>query len=874
MWLLSTTNATLCLFEDKKIPEYAILSHVWRDGEQSFQDVMAITTRYTQGYVNPGVHPNLSAKIRGFCTFAHNAGYRWIWIDTCCIDKSSSADLSEALNSMYSWYANADMCFALLDDVRGEEDPRTPLSTFRRSSWFTRGWTLQELLAPHSVVFLSSQWQSVGTNHSLADVIERITGIDQDILTHKRPLSSVSVARRMSWASRRQTRRVEDRAYSLMGIFNVYMPTVYGEGARAFTRLQEEILRQLSDQSIFVWGPLIDINHEDTTRRIFERPLSPSTYRSRISSVGHHSLQGLLALSPADFANSANIRPVAFSELSEALGIQMLVPVYHPTCGGLRIQMPIIVDWEASNRGPLVAESSVSLSFAVLACKDAQGKLVILYLRKESGEANAFSVGVPTKRRYFRTALWDWRAHRPRHAEVLDVYVTHRRQEAHLPLWFPIYQFSVGPNPPSYGTTSIFFFFPAWVLSRLQQAGFVPVQNMVGFALQPLRTSDGHSVELQRQGDSRGEEETVSSLLLWGMGVGNSGGATGTYITVSFGLGCGCPQTNTMGDIWVSCKVNDAEASHSASSTALPARCSRSHLSQNFSEKTFRRGAYLIQCRIVPWCGYPMRSNSLASCQYLADISVLDSSLEWGTSLQLRDDTPLVLPTFSTVSAPPSVPAAGSSTSGGVAMRPPQAALPLRQSWSSNFFPEQTVVTFDERPQLLHSISTPSPEFHGVPQSTPATPYPEMTPLPSHHSLSQPSSTLLDALALTSTGPATHTRPVIPPQYPHSTEVYPSTGQFHHPANFHPPQPGYQLLHQLPIVPRPRRDSLETQTSDSSDGSSALSFHTPNRSPERRLSYDDPGPPPPLPPRPNFSNPHSRSTYRPPTPLHRQLDSR
>ncbi|KAI0675928.1 heterokaryon incompatibility protein-domain-containing protein [Trametes maxima] len=870
MWLLSTTNPTLRFFEDNEIPQYAILSHVWRGGEQSLQEVMAIVARSAQGYGDPGVHPNLSAKIRGFCTFADNAGYKWVWIDTCCIDKSSSAELSEALNSMYSWYANADMCYALLDDVHGEEDPRSPSSTFRRSSWFTRGWTLQELLAPHSVIFLSSHWQSIGTNHSLADVIERITGIDHDILTHKRPLSSVSVARRMSWASRRKTRRIEDRAYSLMGIFNVYMPTVYGEGARAFTRLQEEILKQLSDQSIFVWGPLIDINHEDTTKRMFERPLSPGTYRSRITSAGHRSLQGLLAHSPEDFANSANIHPVPFNELSEALGTNMLVPVYHPTCGGLRIQMPIIEDWDASNRGPLVVGSSVSLSFAVLACKDAQGKLVILYLRKESREADAFSIGVPTKRRYFRTALWDWRAHRPRRAEVLDVYVMHCRQEAPLLPYFPIHQFSVGPNSRSYGSTSIFFFFPAWVLSRLQQAGFVPVQNVAGFALQPLRTSDGHSVELRRQGHSLGEE-TVSSLLLYGLGVGNSGGTSGTYIAVSFGLGCGqCPQTNTMQDIWVSCKVNDVEAPHSGSisSTRFPAVCSRSHLSHDLSEKSFRRGTYLIQCRIAPWCGYPMRSNAIASCQYLADIRILDSSAEWSTSLQLRDDTPLVPPTFATFPTPPSVPAVG-PLAPTAAMLPPQAAPRLHPSWSSSHSLDHTVVTFDERPQLLHSVSPSSPEFRGVPQLAPNAPYPSITPLTSPaaagYHLLHPSSTSLDAL--TSTGPSTHTGRVIPSQRPYITEVDPSSSQFRYPGNY-PYQPSYQRPYQLPIVPRPRRDSSETQASGSSSGSSALSFHTPSRSPERPLPYDDPGPPPPLPPRPGPSNfPHPRSRYRPPTPL-------
>ncbi|EIW58446.1 HET-domain-containing protein, partial [Trametes versicolor FP-101664 SS1] len=253
MWLLRVDDATLHQYQEgKALPPYAILSHVWRGEEQSFQDVKTLSsaTTHNMGSTFP---QGLSPKILDFCVYARKRGYKWVWIDTCCIDKTSSAELSEALNSMYSYYAKADICFALLDDIRGDEDPREVTSTFRKSSWFKRGWTLQELLAPHAVIFLSPLWQPIGTNHALADVIEQITNIDQAVLTHQLPLREVSVARRMSWASQRETTRIEDRAYSLMGIFNVFMPTVYGEGVRAFIRLQEEILKQLSDQSIFAW---------------------------------------------------------------------------------------------------------------------------------------------------------------------------------------------------------------------------------------------------------------------------------------------------------------------------------------------------------------------------------------------------------------------------------------------------------------------------------------------------------------------------------------------------------------------------------------------------------------------------------------------
>ncbi|KAI9062594.1 HET-domain-containing protein [Trametes sanguinea] len=328
MWLLNTFDGTLRFFEPGAIPPYAILSHVWRRGqEQSFQEVMTLTSAIPVPG-DYGLPRGLSPKLWGFCDFARNRGYRWVWVDTCCIDKTSSAELSEALNSMFSWYANADMCYALLDDIHSDEDPRAEMSSFRRSQWFTRGWTLQELLAPRTVVFVSLEWQSVGSNFALCDVIADITGIDEGVLLRRLSIDSISVARRMSWASKRQTSRVEDRAYSLMGMFGVNMSTVYGEGTRAFTRLQEEILKQLPDQTIFVWGT--------TSNAIYDAPLSSDLYRSHISREPVRSKQGLLARSPEDFESSGNIRPIPFNRLSDALGIDVPVPGYAFSCPSSR----------------------------------------------------------------------------------------------------------------------------------------------------------------------------------------------------------------------------------------------------------------------------------------------------------------------------------------------------------------------------------------------------------------------------------------------------------------------------------------------------------------------------------------------------------
>ncbi|KAI0326717.1 hypothetical protein GY45DRAFT_66639 [Cubamyces sp. BRFM 1775] len=180
-------------------------------------------------------------KVRNCCVLVAKHGYRWIWNDACCIDKISSTDLSEAINSMFMWYAKSDVCYAYLYDVP-DNDRYEAGSPFYNSRWFTRGWTLQELVAPTAVVFVSQDWIVLGTKTELVHHLHAITGIDAAILLRRRELAEVSIARKMSWASYRVTTKVEDEAYSLMGIFGVNMPTIYGEGRAAFYRLQEEIM--------------------------------------------------------------------------------------------------------------------------------------------------------------------------------------------------------------------------------------------------------------------------------------------------------------------------------------------------------------------------------------------------------------------------------------------------------------------------------------------------------------------------------------------------------------------------------------------------------------------------------------------------------
>jgi hypothetical protein len=264
MWLLNTASAKLQWYQfdlsrdygqsyilSLRRKEYAILSHVWGENEDTFEQVrnlvdLPIDNRWQC----------VSAKVRNCCRYAAGLGFEWVWIDTCCIDKSSSAELSEAINSMYQWYEEAALCIAFLADLEDVDISRQfqPYDAFRRSNWFTRGWTLQELVAPRNVVFVSSNWKRLGTKAGLADSLERRTGIDIDVLCCRRALMEVSVARRISWASGRQTTRVEDEAYSLMGLFQIHMPIINCEGRAAFRRLQEEILRHCSDHTLFAWS--------------------------------------------------------------------------------------------------------------------------------------------------------------------------------------------------------------------------------------------------------------------------------------------------------------------------------------------------------------------------------------------------------------------------------------------------------------------------------------------------------------------------------------------------------------------------------------------------------------------------------------------
>jgi Heterokaryon incompatibility protein (HET) len=233
-------NLNLEEYDDNNIPHYAILSHTWgADGEEViFKDLMEDTGKDKAGY----------KKIKFCRNKAASDSLQHFWVDTCCIDKSSSAELTEAINSMYRWYQHADKCYVYLSDVSSSGDATNANSStttweaaFRRSRWFRRGWTLQELIAPASVEFFSQEGDRLGDKRSLEQTILEITEIPVKALRGA-PLADFEVEERMSWASHRDTKKQEDGAYSLLGLFDIHMPLIYGEGGeKAFVRLREEI---------------------------------------------------------------------------------------------------------------------------------------------------------------------------------------------------------------------------------------------------------------------------------------------------------------------------------------------------------------------------------------------------------------------------------------------------------------------------------------------------------------------------------------------------------------------------------------------------------------------------------------------------------
>ncbi|KAL9105636.1 MAG: hypothetical protein Q9227_009215, partial [Pyrenula ochraceoflavens] len=253
-------------------PRYAILSHRWYDEEIKLEDLPSL--HQLRGDKLAPKMPS-AKKVEMFCKTAQQRGYSYAWMDTCCIAQRDPAELSTAINSMYSWYKDAAACFVYLSDFdsrgylshRDEEGNEQVLECTNptQSCWFTRGWTLQELVASKNVEFFDRNWIPIGNKTSEKAAFEKtkkigvqdvsnVTGIDRRVLMGHQPVGAMSIANRMSWFHNRTTTVPEDSAYCLLGIFGVNMPLLYGEGSeRAFHRLQEEIMKYSDDHSLFAW---------------------------------------------------------------------------------------------------------------------------------------------------------------------------------------------------------------------------------------------------------------------------------------------------------------------------------------------------------------------------------------------------------------------------------------------------------------------------------------------------------------------------------------------------------------------------------------------------------------------------------------------
>lgn len=251
-------------------PPYAILSHVWGSEEVCLQDWQLGVKQDSEGH----------QKVLGTCELALQDGIDYVWVDTCCIDKTNHFELSQAINSMCAWYRDAEVCYVLLSDLdvqveersaqqanhgctQEDQDPDADSGTHRMSSaeeatfvdsrYFKRGWTLQEMLAAKVVQFFAADGTYLGNLRNLANVVWAATGIDTLLLNGMKSLDDCSIPEKVSWAAGRSTTKVGDRAYSLLRLLEVSMDLCYGDGIQEFVRLQKEILEQAQGIQVLAW---------------------------------------------------------------------------------------------------------------------------------------------------------------------------------------------------------------------------------------------------------------------------------------------------------------------------------------------------------------------------------------------------------------------------------------------------------------------------------------------------------------------------------------------------------------------------------------------------------------------------------------------
>ncbi|KAI0862608.1 heterokaryon incompatibility protein-domain-containing protein [Xylaria cubensis] len=401
MRLIHTSSFMLKEF-NKKIPPYTILSHTWRGNNGDHEVTFAEYEKFAAellACVNPKSFANLKNKypyldkILGACKIAKAFKMEYLWVDTCCIDKSKSAELNESINSMFSWYERATMCFVYLDDYMPNDKQHLDIAAFRHCRWFKRVWTLQELLAPQVAYFYDKSWGFIGDKSYLGPLLSDITRIETDFLEKRVSIQAASVAKRMSWAAGRKATREEDKAYSLLGIFGVNMPLIYGERSKSFIRLQEEILKEIDDHSIFAWKEDVKKRREAVVTKCgvsnCESPacdvsvcanprcqngtctirggLGPDESNRNRWSAGRQ-IRGLFATSPDDFANSGNVTSFSGTKTKEG----------HITITNRGIYMP-------SMRSS-VSEHEKDIPVLVLNCVDHGSDPIAIYLHHEAGD--------------------------------------------------------------------------------------------------------------------------------------------------------------------------------------------------------------------------------------------------------------------------------------------------------------------------------------------------------------------------------------------------------------------------------------------------------------------------------------------------------
>ncbi|KAF1951964.1 HET-domain-containing protein [Byssothecium circinans] len=246
MRLLHTRTLTFTEFRVSRVPDYAILSHRWLEYEVSYSDMFNLTDeiKQTNGY----------KKIVHCCKQAASVGLDYVWIDTCCVNKQDKDEVAYAINAMFAWYRKSQVCYCYMYDVpKNDLDLEHKDSKFRTSQWFTRGWTLQELLAPLYLIFFNHDWEEIGTKSSFKGIIAEITGIAPSIVVLNQG-GDVSVAQRLAWAAERQTQVAADKSYCLtdLGTINS-IGSVEEDEEKAFFRLQVQMLKTSDDQSLFCW---------------------------------------------------------------------------------------------------------------------------------------------------------------------------------------------------------------------------------------------------------------------------------------------------------------------------------------------------------------------------------------------------------------------------------------------------------------------------------------------------------------------------------------------------------------------------------------------------------------------------------------------